>query len=87
MERKNIKAVLKCPYKDILEYLLSLVSLTDKEKEMITQVDIKGYTEERTAEFLDMSVRWVKQQRHNAYEKLGKVWEDKKIVKYILDEK
>lgn len=86
MERKDIKSILRCPYKDILEYLLSIVNLTEKERELINEVDIKGYTEEHTAECLGVSPRHVQQQRQKAYKKLSKVWGKSHLVELVLQE-
>ncbi len=86
MDRRDIKSILRCPYKDILEYLLSTVNLTDKELELIQEVDIKGYTEEHTAECLNVSPRYVQHQRAKAYKKLDKVWNNNHIVQLILKE-
>lgn len=86
MDRKQIKKILRSPYKDILEYLLSLVNLSNKEIEAITEVDIKGYTEEVTAETLDVSVRYVQLQRAKAYKKMSKVWSNNHLVDLFLKE-
>lgn len=86
MERRDIKSILRCPYKDILEYLLSTVNLTEKELELIKEVDIKGYTEEHTAECLNVSPRYVQNQRAKAYKKLNKVWSKSHLVELILKE-
>lgn len=86
MDRKQIKKILRSPYKDILEYLLSLVNLSNKEIEAITEVDIKGYTEEVTAETLDVSVRYVQLQRAKAYKKMSKVWSNNHLVELFLKE-
>ncbi len=86
MDRRDIKSILRCPYKDILEYLLNTVNLTDKELELIREVDIKGYTEEHIAECLDVSPRYVQQQRAKAYKKLSKVWKNNHLVELILKE-
>lgn len=84
MDRKQIKKILRSPYKDIIEYLLTLVNLSVKELEVIREVDIKGYTEEHTAECLDVSTRYVQLQRAKAYKKMEKVWSSNHLVSLFL---
>lgn len=86
MNRQDIKLILKCPYKDIIEYLLSTVNLTDKEILFLKEVDIKGNTEERTAENLGVSPRHVQAQRQKAYQKITKVWHKNHLTELILKE-
>ena len=85
MERQQVKKVLNCPYKELLELALNMVNLKTKELQVITLVDIKGETQEKTAELLDCSLNTVKNHRNKAYKKLGKVWEDQESIKKILE--
>lgn len=86
MERKDIKSILQCPYKDIIEYLLSIVNLTDEELKVTRQVDIKGYTEEATAEYLGVSRAYIQNKRSKVYKKLSKVWRNNHFVSLLLKE-
>ena len=86
MERKDIKSILQCPYKDILEYLLGIVNLTEDELRVIREVDIKGYTEEFTAETLGVSRAYIQNKRAKAYKKLNKVWRNNHFVHLLLKE-
>lgn len=86
MDRQDIKLILRCPYKDIIEYLLNAVNLTDKEIKLLKEVDIKGNTEERTAEHFDVSTRHVQSQRQKAYQKITKVWSKNHLAEVILKE-
>ena len=86
MERKNIKSILQCPYKDILEYLLGIVNLTEEELKVIKEVDIKGYTEESAAETLGASRAYIQNKRAKAYKKLNKVWKSNHFVYLLLKE-
>ena len=85
MERQQVKKVLNCPYKELLELALNMVNLKTKELQVITLVDIKGETQEKTAELLDCSLNTVKNHRNKAYKKLGKVWEGQESIKKILE--
>lgn len=84
MEKSEIKKVLNTPYKELLEMALNMVSLKNKELEVIKLVDIQGETQEKTAELLECSVNTVKNRRNRAFEKLGKVWENQKSIEKIL---
>ena len=84
MDKSDIKKVLNCPYKELLEIALNMVSLKRKELEVIQLVDIQGETQEKTAELLECSVNTVKNHRNKAFKKLGKVWENQKSIEKIL---
>lgn len=84
MDKSDIKKVLNCPYKELLEMALNMVSLKRKELEVIQLVDIQGETQEKTAELLECSVNTVKNHRNKAFKKLGKVWEKQKSIEKIL---
>ena len=74
MDKTEIRKILKNPSKDLVNIALSYVNLTDKERQIIEYVEMKGITEERTAEMLDMSDRNVRYLKDSAFEKLNKVW-------------
>lgn len=84
MEKCEIKKVLNCPYRELLEMALNMVNLKNKELEVIKLVDIQGETQEKTAELLECSVNTVKNHRNKAFKKLGKVWENQKSIQRIL---
>lgn len=74
MEKSDIRKILKNPSKDLVNIALSYVNLTDKERQIIEYVEMKGITEERTAEILDISDRNVRYIKESAFEKLNIVW-------------
>lgn len=84
MEKKDIKLILTNPHKDILDYILSIVNLTERELEAITLVDIKGKTEERASEQMNISLRNIQRTRVSAYNKLEKVWSNSSLVQLLL---
>lgn len=84
MDRKDIKLILNNPYKDILDYVLSIVNLSEQEKEAITLVDIKGNTEEYASNVLNVCIRKVQMLRHNAYNKLDKAWSNSSLIKVLI---
>lgn len=85
LSRNEVKRVLDCPSKPLLILALELVNLKEKERVAVEYVDIKGYTEEQTAEILNISRSSVTKYRKNAYIKMGKVWEKEKSIKTILE--
>ena len=84
MDRKDIKLILKNPYKDILDYVLSIVNLSEQEKETITLVDIKGNTEEYASNELNLTIRRIQMIRQSAYKKLDKAWSSSSLIKVLI---
>ena len=84
MDRKDIKLILKNPYKDILDYVLSIVNLSEQEKEAITLVDIKGNTEEYASNELNLTIRRIQMIRQSAYNKLDKAWSNSSLIKVLI---
>ena len=74
MGKSDIRKILKNPSKDLVNIALSYVNLTDKEKEVLELVEMKGKTEEKTAELLEMSTRNIQYIKESAFEKLNIVW-------------
>ena len=85
MDRGEIKKVLQCPSRDLLELALHLVNLKDKEYQAILTCDIKGYTEEETSNKLLCSKKSIQNWRKSAYKKMGKVWESNKLIETMLE--
>lgn len=83
MDKETASKALKCPYKDYVEFSLAIVNLTDKELQAITEVDVKGNTEERTAEKMNTAVRTIQRLRKSAYEKMCTVWQGNKLIEYM----
>jgi len=86
MTNEQLRRIFNIPERDLLCFLLSKVNLTEKEKEVIDNCLLKGYTEEYTAEEMNMSRNGVQKIKKKAYEKLNKVWENDRIIKLILNE-
>jgi DNA-directed RNA polymerase specialized sigma24 family protein len=84
MEKSEIRKILKNPSKDLVNIALSYVNLTEKEKEILEYVEMKGITEERTAEILDMSTRNLQTIKASAFEKLSQVWSYNLFISMLL---
>ena len=80
-----MKRVLNCPSKPLLILAIELVNLKEKERVAIEYVDIKGYTEEQTAEILNISRSSVTKYRKNAYTKMSKAWDGNNTINIILE--
>lgn len=86
MDKKEIRKILTNPSKDLIILALNTVNLTDKERQIIEYTEMRGITEERTAEILDISDRNVRYIKEKAFEKLNKAWSYNILVSLILKE-
>lgn len=84
MTSKEVKKVLNCPSRVVLNLVLDLVNFKDKELEAITLMDIKGNTREETAEMMNISCQAVSKIRDKAFKKMIKVWSNDEIIEEIL---
>ena len=87
MEKSEIRKIIKNPSKELVNIALSYVNLTEKEKEILEYVEMKGITEERTAEILDMSDRNVRYIKDSAFDKLNMVWSYNLFIALMLKER
>lgn len=86
MTNEQLRKIFNIPERDLLCFLLSKVNLTEKEKEVIDNCLLKGYTEEYTAEIMNMSRNGVQKVKKRAYDKLNKMWENDRIINILLKE-
>lgn len=84
MTNRDIKKILNCPSRVVLNSVLDLVNFKDKELEAITLMDIKGNTREETAEMMNISCQAVSKIRDKAFKKMIKVWSNDEIIEEIL---
>ena len=84
MDKAEIRKILKNPSTELVNIALGYVNLTEKERKIIEYVEIKGITEERTAEILDISTRNVQTIKANAFEKINTVWSYNLFVSILL---
>lgn len=85
MTREQIRKIFNIPEKDLLCFLLSKINLTEKEKEVVDNYFTKGYTEEQTAEIMEMSKNGVQNIKKRAYDKIVRVWENDRIINILLN--
>ena len=84
MEKAEIRKILKNPSIELVNIALSYVNLTEKERQIIEYVEIKGITEERTAEILDISTRNLQTIKATAFEKINTVWSYNLFISMLL---
>ena len=84
MDKSEIRKILKNPSTELVNIALGYVNLTEKERKIIEYVEIKGITEERTAEILDISTRNVQTIKATAFEKINSVWSYNLFISMLL---
>lgn len=84
MTNEQIKKVFSIPERDLLEFMLHKVNLSDKELKVINLCLLQGNTEEQTAEIMQMSRNGIQNIKKKAYNKLRKVWENDRIIKILI---
>lgn len=87
MEKSDIRKILRNPSKELVSIALSYVNLTEKEKQILEQVEMKGITEEKAAEILEISVRGLQQTKTDAFTKLNIVWSNNLFISLMLKER
>ena len=87
MTNQQLRLIFDIPEKDLLEFLLSKVNLSEKEQKVINNCLVNGYTEEYTAELMQMSRNGIQKIKYKAFKKLSKVWERSRIVELLLTNK
>lgn len=83
MDKNEIRKILKYPSLEIVNLALDYVNLTEKERRVIELTELKGYTEERGAEILDISVRNLQTIKAKSFEKIDFVWSNNLLIKII----
>lgn len=86
MIKKDVKRVLNCPSKSFLQLCLELVNLKEREIKVVELTDLKGFTNEETAEFMNLSVDTISRCRRSAHEKMLKTWSKNDIILNYLKE-
>jgi predicted DNA-binding protein (UPF0251 family) len=84
MTKEQLKTIFSIPERDLLQFLLNKVNLTEKELKIIDNCLVKGYTEEYTAEIMEMSRNGVQKIKKKAFDKLIKVWDNDRVIHLIL---
>lgn len=75
MDKTAVKKALRTPYKPLLDYAMTFVSLSEKERKVLTLCSVELLTEEKTAEILGYSRDFVARTKKRALERVLKAWE------------
>lgn len=75
LDRDIVIQALKTPYKRVLDFAMTYVSLSDKEKSCVFLCIVDDITEEKVAEQLKVSREYVSKHKKRGIEKLQKAWE------------
>lgn len=84
MDKSEIRKILKNPSTELLSIALNYVNLTERERQIIDYVEIKGKTEEKTAELLGISTRNLQSIKASAFEKMNAVWSYNIFISMLL---
>lgn len=85
MTKEEARLVFDYPYREVLNFALSLVNLKDKERQAVQLADIDGKGEERAAEIMDISVRSVSTLKKTAYSKMCMVWDNNPLILHMIE--
>lgn len=85
MDKESIRKILQNPSMEIVNIALGYVNLTEDESQVINLVEIKGKTEEKAAEILQMSPRNIQYIKNNAFKKLEAVWSKNLFISMLLE--
>lgn len=85
MDKDTVVKALKSPYKPMLDYAMTYVSLSDKERICIEECIIKDYTEEETAEKIEKSRDYVAKYKASGLAKIQKAWQYCPLIKVLID--
>ena len=84
MEKSDIRKILRNPSKELVDLALGYVNLTEKERTIIEYTEIKGISEERTAELMCLSTRHLQKIKREAINKINEVWTYTKLISIML---
>ena len=75
MDKTAVKKALRTPYKPLLDYAMTFVSLSEKERKVLTLCLIELLTDGKTAEILEYSRDFVARTKKRALERVLNAWE------------
>lgn len=82
MNRNDVRRFLQnCPHKDLINFLIGRVNLTEYEAKIIDYKINKGYTDEKISELLDRSIEHTRRLVRNTFNKISYNWEE--LIEYI----
>ena len=88
MTNEQIRMVFKIPEKDVLDFILNRVNLTNRQRTALELYYREGNTEEQCAEIMKISRNGFQNIKKDANKILMKAWQNDRLVMLLLkDEK
>lgn len=85
LDKKTTLKALKTPYRRVLDFAMTYVSLSKKERECVFCVIVEGNTEEAVAEMLDVSRDYVARHKATGLAKIMRAWENCEVIPILID--
>lgn len=84
MTNEQIKMVFKIPERDLLDFILNRINLTNKQKQALDLYYRQGYTEEECAEIMNISRNGFQNIKKSAREMLDKAWANDRLINILI---
>lgn len=84
-DKQTVIKALKTPYKRVLDFAMTYVSLTKKEHDCVFCVVVEGNTEEAAAEIMDVSRDFVAKHKAAGLAKIMRAWEHCEVLPVLVD--
>ncbi len=85
LNKSTVVKALQTPYKRVLDFAFSYVSLSARERNIIELIYIDGNTEEMTADMLNLSRDSVAKIKGGAMHKLRIAWETCEVLRVLTE--
>lgn len=85
MTNEQIKMVFKIPERDLLDFILNRINLTNKQKQALDLYYRQGYTEEECAEMMNISRNGFQNIKKSAREMLDKAWANDRLINILIN--
>ncbi len=87
LDREIVLKALKSPYKHILDFAMTYVSLTEKERECVFICCVDDVTEEQASERLQVSRDFVAKHKKKGLVKIQQAWKYCELIPILIDYK
>lgn len=84
-DKQIVLKALRTPYKRVLDFAMTYVSMSKKERECVFNVIVDGETEETAAEMMGVSRDFVAKHKASGLEKIAKAWEHCEVLPILID--
>ena len=84
-DKTTVIKALRTPYKRVLDFAMTYVSLSKKERDCVFCVIVEGNTEEAAAEMMDVSRDFVAKHKAAGLAKIMRAWEHCEVLPVLVD--